>query len=86
MPLHNGKLISAEDAIAQDLCPECGGDLKTSNAVAHFNKHWQKEPPSDKRGDKCRARRLMLTKYISDHNVRTSNQAKPAAGAVADLP
>jgi hypothetical protein len=86
MPLVDGKLVTPEAALAKGLCPECGDNFKDSNAVAHFNIHWKTEPPNDKRGDKCRARRLMLTKYIGDHNVRTSNQAAPVAAKPADLP
>lgn len=86
MPLSDGKLITDAAALAKGLCPECGDDFKTSNAVAHSHMHWRAAKPLDKRGDKARSRAAMLDKYIADNSVRTSNQPKPAAAKPADLP
>ena len=86
MPLVAGKLITPEAAIAQGLCPECGVDLKKSNPIAELASHWKTTPPNDKRGDKARARKALLEKFISDNQVRTTNMPKPAAAAAAPLP
>ncbi|MGA7885879.1 MAG: hypothetical protein WCA44_09060 [Acidobacteriaceae bacterium] len=86
MPLVDGKLMSAQDALAKGLCPECGADFKTENAIAHLNSHWQGFIPVDKRGDKARQRQAMLQKYVADKNVRTTNMPPPVAAKPADLP
>jgi hypothetical protein len=86
MPLVNGKLITAAEAIAKGLCPETGADLTKVNPIAELRSLWKAPIPLDKRGDKARERKAMLEKFISDHNVRTTNMPKPAAAAAAPLP
>ncbi len=86
MPLVDGKLVTADAALAKGLCPECGADLKAENPIAHLNTHWQAPMPLDKRGDEARRRKALLEKFISDNKVRTSNMPKPAAATAAPLP
>lgn len=86
MPLSGDDIISAEDAIAKGLCPECGHDFKVENALAHLNSHWTAPIPPDKRGDEPRRRRALLQKYIADNNVRTSDMPLPATAKPAELP
>lgn len=86
MPLFGDDDISAEDALAKGLCPECGHDFKAENAIAHLNRHWSAPIPVDKRGDEARKRQALLLKYIADNDVRTTNMPPKAAGKAADLP
>lgn len=86
MPLFEGEDISADDAMAKGLCPECGHDLKAENAVAHLNSHWKAPIPLDKRGDEPRRRQALLQKHIQDNDIRTTNMPPKAAGKPADLP
>lgn len=86
MPLQGDKVIKAEEAIALHLCPECGRDLKTTNAIAELNAHWRTEPPNGIDGDEARKRRALLQKYIRDNNVQTSDQIEAAAAAQAAEP
>jgi len=86
MPLADGKLITAEEALKRGLSPETGRDLKAVNPIAELNNLWKAPIPLDKRGDKARERKAMLEKFIADNNVRTTNMPKPAAGKPADLP
>lgn len=86
MPLLGDDDISAEDALAKGLCPECGHDFKAENAIAHLNRHWTAPIPVDRRGDEPRKRQALLQKYIVDNNVRTTNMPSPAATKPADLP
>lgn len=83
MPLLGDKAITAEEAIAQHLCPECGRDLRETNAIAELNAHWRVEPSLGIDGDEARRRRALLRKYIQDNNVQTSDQREEAAAASA---
>lgn len=86
MPLQGDKVITAEQAIAAHLCPECGRSLKETNAIAELNAHWRTEPPNGIDGDEARKRRALLKKYIQDNNVQTSDQIEAAAAATAAAP
>jgi hypothetical protein len=86
MPLFGDDEITADEAIAKGLCPECGHDFKLENAIAHLNNHWKAPIPLDKRGDEPRRRQALLEKYIADNNIRTTNMPQPAATKVQPLP
>jgi hypothetical protein len=86
MPLVDGKLMTADDALAKGLCPECGHDFKLENPIAHLNTHWKAPIPLDKRGDKARLRMAMLQKHVTDNDVRTTNMPPKAGAAPAPLP
>ena len=79
MPLFENEDISADDALAKGLCPECGGDLKTSSPIAHLNSHWKGPMQLNTRGDEPRRRKAMLEKFIADNKIRASNEPKPTA-------
>lgn len=83
-PLVGEQTLTPEQAIAQHLCPECGADLKKTNAIAERNRHWRTEPPNGIDGDEARKRRALLNKYILDNDVKTSDQLEAAAQLDAD--
>lgn len=78
MPLVKGKLVTADAALAEGLCPECGDSFKDVDPRAHLNIHWKAPIPVDKRGNESRRRQAMLTKYITTK--------KTATAAPSDLP
>jgi len=71
MPVVNGKLITPDAAIAQELCPECGVSLKTTNAIAELNSHWQAPIPKGRPGAEPLRRQALLQGYIKAHNITT---------------
>lgn len=84
MPLVDGKLMTPEEAIAAHRCPECGRDLKTTNAIAERNAHWRVRPNNDADGKEGLRRMKMLDDYIKANDVHTSDwepleSAKPNA-------
>lgn len=79
MPIVQGKIITPDEAMAMNLCPECGVDLTTVNPIAHRNSHWLTQPKLDRRGAEALRRRTMLDDFITKHNVRTTNMPKRAA-------
>lgn len=86
MPLFEGKLITPDEAIAKNLCPECAEDLTKVNPIGHFNRHWLTQPKRDKRGQEATRRIKLMTDFIATNKVKTSTQrereaaaAKPAA-------
>jgi len=86
MPLFENEDISADDALAKGLCPECGADLKTENPIAHLNTHWKAPMPYDSRGNEPRRRQAMLQKFIADNNVPTTNMPTSATTIPSPLP
>lgn len=86
MPLLGDDDISADDAMAKGLCPECGHDLKIENAIAHLNRHWTAPIPLDKRGDEPRRRQAMLQKHIAENDIRTTNMPPKPAAKPGELP
>lgn len=83
MPLKGDKDISAEEAIEQGLCPECGQDLKATSAIGHRNAHWRTQPVNGRDGDEARKRMALLDKYIADNKIVTSDVAERAAQTAA---
>lgn len=88
MPLVAGKLATPDEAIAKDLCPECGADLTKESPIAHRNTHWKASPPQGPRGNEARHRMELLDDFIAKNKVVTSTQrarqaAKTAAPAAA---
>lgn len=81
MPLFEGKLITPDDAIARDLCPECAEDLTKVNPIGHFNRHWLTQPKRDKRGQEATRRIKLMTDFIATNNVKTSTQREREAAA-----
>ena len=77
MPLVNGKNVTPDEDLAQGLCPECGGDFKVSNPIAHLNDHWKTMPKNDRRGVEGLRRRKLLTDYIAEHHVTTDDPRTP---------
>ena len=73
MPLKDGKLITPDEAIAANCCPECGGDLTDSSPIGHRNAHWRTQPPAGIDGDEGRKRIALLDQFIADHNIVTSD-------------
>lgn len=78
MPLVNGQYISPDDAIAKDLCPECGKDLKTVNPLAERRSHWYRMPNDDVDGAEGRRRIRLFDDYIAAHDFRSSDDPRPA--------
>jgi hypothetical protein len=79
MPLVDGKLMTPDDAIAADRCPECGRDLKTTNPIAERNSHWRVRPNNDADGIEGLRRMKMLDDYIAKNDVHTSDFVPPEA-------
>lgn len=78
MPIVDGKILTPDEAIAANRCPECGADLTKVNPIAELNSHWHVEPPKGHRGDEARRREKLLTDFIDKNNVGTTNHpAKP---------
>lgn len=75
MPLVNEKLITADAALAQGLCPECGDSFKEVDPRAHLNMHWKAPIPVDKRGNESRRRQAMLTKAVAAKSTAASGPA-----------
>jgi len=73
MPMVKGKLLTPDEAIEQDLCPECGVSLLDQNPIGHRNTHWLTQPRNDKRGTEALRRIALFDEYIRVHNVKTSN-------------
>lgn len=73
MPLVNAKLLTPEEAISANRCPECGGDLTASSPIGHRNAHWRTQPPAGVDGDEGRKRIALLDQFIADHNIVTSD-------------
>lgn len=86
MPLVNGEELTPDEAMAKNLCPECGADLTKVNPIAERNSHWRRRPNDDADGREGLRRMAMLDKFIADNNVGTSDKPKPAAGKAAPLP
>jgi len=85
MPLVDGEMMSPEDAMAANLCPECGRDLRKVNPVAHRKSHWHRRPNDDVDGQEGLKRMKMLDDFIVKNNVRTSDQPKPDAPNAAPV-
>lgn len=83
MPTVNARLISPQDALAKDLCPECGHDLKVESAISHLNRHWEREPNAGSDGDEARSRRQMLRDYIKANDIRPSHEVEAQQKAAA---
>jgi hypothetical protein len=83
MPLVNARDISADDALKQDLCPECGRSLVSESPLSHLNRHWGSEPNRGSDGDEARRRRNLLREYVKSHNVRPSDEVEAEARAVS---
>lgn len=81
MPIFDGELISPDDAMAKNLCPECAADLTKVNPIAHRASHWHRMPNDDADGREGRRRMKMLDEFIVKNNVRTSDQPKPKPNA-----
>lgn len=86
MPLVDDELLTADQAIAKNLCPECAADLTKENPIAHLNTHWRATPPLNKAGDEARRRQALLQDFIAAHGVRTTNMPKPATAKPAPMP
>jgi hypothetical protein len=81
MPFHKGKLITPDEAITQDLCPECAEDLTQVNPIGHFNRHWLTSPKKDKRGAEAARRITLMQEFITTNKVKTSTQREREAKA-----
>jgi hypothetical protein len=81
MPLVKARDISPDDALKQDLCPECGRSLVDESALSHLNRHWEREPNAGSDGDEARRRRGMLRDWVKSHNVRPSHEVEAEAKA-----
>jgi hypothetical protein len=81
MPLVDGQLMSPDDAIAANRCPECGKDLTQVNPIAHRKSHWHRMPNDDVDGQEGRRRMALLDDFIVKNKVRTSDQPKPKPNA-----
>ena len=40
MPMVNGVAVTADEAYAKGLCPECADDLRAVNLQDHVQQHW----------------------------------------------
>lgn len=67
MPLINGKLLTPDEAIAQDRCPETGIDLKGVNIAHHIARTWSAPFPNGKDGDEGRRRVQLLRDWAKTH-------------------
>jgi hypothetical protein len=83
MPLFKAREISPDDALKQDLCPECAHSLVDESALSHLNRHWEREPNAGSDGDEARRRRNLLREYVKSHNVRPSHEVEAEAKAAA---
>ena len=83
MPMVKGKLLTPDEAIEQDLCPECGASLLDANPIGHRNTHWFTQPRADRKGAEALRRIALFDEYIQRNNVSTSNMpaAQPAPKA-----
>lgn len=77
MPLYKGEVISPDDAMAKNLCPECAADLTQINAIAHRKSHWKTYPAAGPDGEEGLRRLKMLDDYIVKNKVRTSDMPEP---------
>ena len=86
MPLIDGKLVTADEALSQGRCPECAVDLTKVNPIAERRSHWKTYPTPNRQGLEALRRMALLDDFIAKNNVRTSNMPKTAAAAPAPLP
>jgi hypothetical protein len=70
MPLYKGVDIPPEEAIGQDLCPECGRDIKELDIEHEVFRHWPLPPPPGPAGDEARKRIALMVDY---HDKRKAN-------------
>jgi hypothetical protein len=83
MPIVNGKMLTPDEAIAQNRCPECGVDLTKVNPIAHSKAHWRVPPRDDRYGREGLRRQKLLQDFIAKHNIGTTNHpAKPVGTAI----
>ena len=85
-PIVNEESLTADEAIAKNLCPECGADLTKSSPIGHRNGHWRTLPPPGVDGDEARRRMGLLDKFIADHNIKTSDVLERERKAAAEKP
>lgn len=71
MPIVNRKLLTPEQALAQDRCPECGISFKDHDAAAHLKAHWQTEPNVNRGGAEAARRRALYRDYLKSHPGRS---------------
>lgn len=83
MPIVDGKIISPDDALAQNRCPECGVDFKRVSARGHRQRHWRAQPPNGPDGEEGRRRIALYDGYLAAQDRKaillTQSQARAAA-------
>lgn len=85
-PIVNGESLTPDEAIAKNLCPECGGDLVATSAIGHRNGHWRTPPPLNIDGDEARRRMGLLDRFVADHNIKTSDVLERERKLAAEKP
>lgn len=56
MPQHGDQALTADEALARDLCPECARPLAETNPAEHAAAHW----PRGTSGEAARREKLIL--------------------------
>jgi len=74
MPLKDGVEISPDDAIKQDLCPECGTDLTKIHPRSHFATHWTGPIREDRSTVEARRRIKLCNDYLEAHPEPTAKE------------
>lgn len=67
MPLVNGELITPDEAISHDLCPETGQPLKGVNIGDHIARLWRAPIDPGPPGDEPRRRIKLLKEWAKSH-------------------
>lgn len=70
MPLYKNKEITPEEALALDLCAECGRDLTELDVDAESARHWPLPPQAGPDGDRARHRIALLKDYSEGRKAR----------------
>lgn len=78
MPMVNGELLTPDDAMRRELCPECGVPLRPATARAHAANQWGSNPNAAYLGEEARRRfnnMLVFSERPEDRSERLSSRS-----------